>query len=398
MSLRRDLRGVTPPSRSLSARARILGAILAVACIGLAIVGSVTFLVQRERVLAEVNDRLTAQVDRLITVAGDETDTDADASGATTASEDLSIDAFDSVEDYLFSAVARLVPARNEAAVAIIDGEARYRPVTLSGFDISGNQELIDRAIAETAGGKRIVAFAAAVMRERLWFLSMLFVRPGLQGAGLGRALLARVAPAEGEASFRATATDSAQPISNALYASAGIVPRIPLLNFIGLPQDPAAFGTLPSGIVPTAFAQLVGEPGGEGHRRLAGAVDALDREVLGVAHPADHRFLRQENRTGWLYRGPDGATEGYGYASEAGRIGPVAVRDPALLAPILGHLTSAVIPRGAFALWLPGTADRAVVPALRSGFRLDQFPVLLCWDQPFADLTRYLPISPGLL
>ncbi|MDF2735674.1 MAG: GCN5-related N-acetyltransferase [Chloroflexota bacterium] len=251
---------------------------------------------------------------------------------------------------------------------------------------------------AETAGGERIVAFAAAVMRERLWFLSMLFVRPGLQGAGLGRALLARVAPADGEASFRATATDSAQPISNALYASAGIVPRIPLLNFIGLPQDPAAFGTLPSGIVPTAFAQLVGEPGGEGHQRLAGAVDALDREVLGVAHPADHRFLRQENRTGWLYRGPDGATEGYGYASEAGRIGPVAVRDPALLAPILGHLTSAVIPRGAFALWLPGTADRAVVPALRSGFRLDQFPVLLCWDQPFADLTRYLPISPGLL
>ncbi len=247
-------------------------------------------------------------------------------------------------------------------------------------------------------GGERIVAFAAALMRERLWFLSMLFVRPGLQGAGLGRALLARVAPADGEASYRATATDSAQPISNALYASAGMVPRIPLLNLIGLPQDTEAFGTLPSGVVPIPFMDVVDEAGGEGHRRLASTVDALDREVLGVAHPADHRFLRQESRTGWLYRGPDGAAVGYGYATEAGRIGPVAVRDPALLAPILGHLSSAVTPRGAFALWLPGTADRAVVPALQSGFRLDQFPVLLCWDQPFADLTRYLPISPGLL
>jgi hypothetical protein len=175
-------------------------------------------------------------------------------------------------------------------------------------------------------------------------------------------------------------------------------VPRIPLLNLIGLPQHPDAFGTLPSGVVPTAFSDVIDEPGGDGHRHLATAIDALDREVLGVAHPADHRFLRQENRTGWLYRGPDGAAVGYGYASEAGRIGPVAVHDPALLAPILGHLSSAVIPRGAFALWLPGTADRAVVPALQSGFRLDQFPVLLCWDQPFADLTRYLPISPGLL
>ncbi len=250
---------------------------------------------------------------------------------------------------------------------------------------------------AEPGGEERIVAFAAALMRERLWFLSMLFVRPELQGAGLGRALMSRVAPGDGEASFRSTATDSAQPISNALYASMGIVPRIPLLNLIGLPQEPDAFGSLPSGIVPVAFAELAGRPGSDGHQQLADDVDALDREVLGVAHPADHRFLRQESRTGWLYRGPDGAVLGYGYATEAGRIGPIAVRDPELLAPILGHLASAVTPRGAFALWLPGTADRAIVPALRAGFRLDQFPVLMCWDEPFADLARYLPISPGL-
>jgi GNAT superfamily N-acetyltransferase len=245
--------------------------------------------------------------------------------------------------------------------------------------------------------GERIIAFATALMRERLWFLSMLFVRPEFQGAGLGQALLSRVGPDEGEASFRSTATDSAQPISNALYAAQGMVPRVPLLNLIGLPQQPDAFGPLPAGIVPVPFAEAAGKPGSEGHRRLAEAVDGLDREVLGVAHPADHRFLRQESRTGWLYHGPDGTAVAYGYATEAGRIGPVAVRDEALLAPILGHLSSAITPRGAFALWLPGTADRAVVPALQAGFRLDQFPVLLCWDRPYADLARYLPISPGL-
>ena len=66
-------------------------------------------------------------------------------------------------------------------------------------------------------------------------------------------------------------------------------------------------------------------------------------------------------------------------------------------MSAVLGHLTSVVAPRGAFALWLPGSADRAVVPALLAGFRLDQFPLLLCWDRPFADLSRYVPISPGL-
>ena len=258
-----------------------------------------------------------------------------------------------------------------------------------------------DRFVVATVpetGGERVVGFASAIVRERLWYLSMLFVLPEFQGAGLGRDLMAHVRPLD-ETMVRAVATDSAQPISNALYAGDGIVPRTPLLSLTGLPRRPGAFGELPSGIVPLAFDEIAaGPPDGQGHRLLVEAIDRLDRELLGVAHPLDHRFLRTESRSGWLYRGPDGTPVGYGYAGVAGRLGPVAVRDAALLGPVLGHLTSAVVPRGAFALWVGGDADQAIVPALRAGFRLDRFPVLLCWDRPFADFSRYLPISPGLL
>lgn len=247
-------------------------------------------------------------------------------------------------------------------------------------------------------GDSRIVAFGAAVVRERLWYLSMLFVLPEFQGDGLGRKLLERLLP-DDAAMSRATATDSVQPISNALYSMHDIVPRMPLLSLTGLPQRPEAFGELPSGVVPLPFDELAaGPPDGLGHRLLVEAIDALDGELLGVAHPADHRFLRSESRHGWLYRGPDGTPVGYGYAGEAGRVGPIAARDAALLAPIIGHLMSAVVPRGAFAIWVGGTADRALAPALRAGLRLDPFPVLLCWDRPFADFSRYLPISPGLV
>lgn len=249
-----------------------------------------------------------------------------------------------------------------------------------------------------TPGAARIVAFASAILREHLWFLSMCFVLPEFQGAGVGRGLLASIAPPADESIARATATDSAQPVSNALYASMGLVPRVPLLDLIGHPLRPEAFGSLPSGVRPVPFDSIAAAPGGEGHAVLSQAVDRLDREVLGVSHPVDHRYLRLEDRRGWLYHGPDGAPVGYGYGSEAGRLGPVAVRDGALLAPVLGHLTSAIQPRGAFAVWLPGTADQAVMATLAAGFRLAGFPVLLCWDRPFADLTRYLPISPGLL
>lgn len=246
----------------------------------------------------------------------------------------------------------------------------------------------------DTPGGERIVAFASAVVRERMWFLSMCFVLPELQRSGVGRALLDRVGPTDGTTSVRATAVDSAQPIANALYASLGIVPRVPLLNLIGLPNRPEAFGSLPSGIRPVPFERIATE----GHERLVEVVDQLDLATLGVRHPEDHRYLRTESRRGWLYEGPDGTALGYGYAGEAGRVGPVATRDPDLVAPILGHLTREVVPRGAFAMWLPGTADRAIVGALGAGFRLEPFPVLLCWDRPLADLSRYLPISPGLL
>ncbi|HEY6013134.1 MAG TPA: GNAT family N-acetyltransferase [Candidatus Limnocylindrales bacterium] len=233
------------------------------------------------------------------------------------------------------------------------------------------------------ADAGRIVAFTAAVERERLWYLSMLFVLPELQGLGVGRELLARVLPTDDEMA-RSTATDSAQPISNALYASYGIVPRMPLLNLVGLPERPDAFGSLPSGITPVSFDTIAGRPagsggpGGGGHDGLNRLIEGLDRDVVGVAHPQDHRFLRAEARHGWL--------------------GPVAARDPDLLAPILGHLTSAVIPRGASAIWVGGEADRALVALLRAGFRLESFPVLLCWDRPYADFSRYLPSSPGLL
>jgi GNAT superfamily N-acetyltransferase len=246
------------------------------------------------------------------------------------------------------------------------------------------------------ADGERVVAFALAVVRDGVWFLSMLFVLPEVQSTGVGRALLERVLPDPVDGLRRATGTDSAQPISNALYASYGLVPRMPLLNLIGLPERPEAFEPLPAGVTPVAFDDLAGGAGG--HAELVAIVDGLDRQIVGFTHPADHRYLRTESRRGWLYRGPDGAPVGYGYSSEAGRMGPVVVADPSLLAPVIGHLAGVLAPRGALSIWLPGAAGGAVTTTLRAGFRLQPFPVLLCWDRQPADFERYAPISPGLL
>lgn len=160
--------------RPVSARVRILGAILAVACIGLAIVGSVTFLVQRERVLAEIDDRLTSQIASLKTVAGTSQDAaGAPANGAPTATDTLGIDQYKTVADYLRVAVARLVPGSNEASVGILDGNARYRPGTLSGFDISHDRALIDRVVAETAAAGSAVRGTAVTDQGSLRYIAI---------------------------------------------------------------------------------------------------------------------------------------------------------------------------------------------------------------------------------
>ncbi len=241
-----------------------------------------------------------------------------------------------------------------------------------------------------------MLAFGSAIVRERVWYLSMLFVRPDAQARGLGRGILERILPPVDLGLTLATVADSAQPIANALYASLGIVPRLPMWSLSGGPGA-GALPALPSGVRPVAFDEIAGDPA-RGHAALVAAVDDLDRDALGFAHPVDHRYLRTTESQGFVYFGPAARPVGYGYASPVGRIGPIGVRDSALLAPVVSHLLGAVEPRGGHAIWLTGDADEVMVGLLRSGFRMDAFPVLLCWTRPFADLGRYVPISPGLL
>jgi GNAT superfamily N-acetyltransferase len=247
---------------------------------------------------------------------------------------------------------------------------------------------------ADDADAELVIGFISAVRREPVWFLSMLFVRPGFQGGGLGRALLARALPGATEDLALATVTDAVQPISNGLYARLGMVPRAPMLNLVGRPIRPDALPPLPAGVAGRRFDRL-GRIGGR--RGLAVEIDALDREVLGYAHPREHDYLARAGRIGYAYRDASGTLVGYGYTSELGRVGPIAVREAALNAPITGDLLRAVTPRGASAIWVPGPAGPTTEALLRSGFRIEDFPVLLCWSRPFADFARYLPISPGL-
>ena len=240
------------------------------------------------------------------------------------------------------------------------------------------------------AGGERIVGFGSATVRGDTWFLGMLFVDPGEQAAGIGRALLERVR-ADVDGLALGTATDSAQPISNALYARLGIVPRLPVLHLAGRVERPRALPGLPSGVEVVPFDAV-------GMDAALEAVDSIDMQLLGYVRRADHAWLGRDGRIGLLFRDDRGETTGYGYTTRVGRIGPVAALRSEDLAPLLGHLLGVVPPAGAQSLWVPGAAGATVATLLQAGFRLEPFPALLCWTRPFAPFDRYLPISLALI
>ena len=269
---------------------------------------------------------------------------------------------------------------------------------------------------------EQVVGFGVGVQREHVWYLSQLYVLPAEQGHGIGHALLSQILPsaspqgpdeaaaspsgrtpsgrgAKGKAASGGTAapdtrpgvlamcTDSAQPVSNALYARFGIVPRVPVFNLVGTPR-PALLEPLPASIQAVPF----------GRKDPAAAMESIDRTVLGYARRVDHAHLQATGRTGFVYRTKEGEPVGYGYSSETGRFGPVALLDETLTAPVLGHLMTLIKPRGATSVWVPGANDRAMVALLRTGLRIEGFPALLCWSRPFAQFDRYLPASLALL
>ena len=261
-------------------------------------------------------------------------------------------------------------------------------------------ERLLAHLLATDPGGFRVavrpgndaepVAFVSAHRRGRLWFLAMLFVHPDVQNHGVGRRLLEQVLPPEPERASLAlaTATDSGQPISNALYAEYGIVPRVPVWRLIGRVDRPDALERLPDDLSVEVLRGLAEAPP---------EVGAIDREVVGYERPADHAFLLEEGRILVLYR-RGGSVVGYGYTSQVGRVGPMAALEAALIAPIGAHLLSIVEPAGPFAAWVPGDAGPLTTMLLRAGLRLEPFPMLYCWSARLADFERYVPISGALI
>src|SRR5262245_88127 len=232
----------------------------------------------------------------------------------------------------------------------------------------------------------RIRGMVSALVRGRVWYLSMFFVLPGDQGRGLGRALLER-AVAYGEArgaEIRCTWA-TLDPRAQARYVMAGMAPRWPIYRLDG---DAAAVARLKgrAGLDPQA-REVACDPG---------IAEKLIAEVFGDGRAADLAHWRGDGGASVaIERGGEIAAFAY---RRGERIGPAAGRDETALVQAVATAAAAGAGGGGnVTARVPGACTSLLEALVGCGFRLLGDPTLFMASRPFGRPELYLPSGPIL-
>ena len=228
----------------------------------------------------------------------------------------------------------------------------------------------------------QIRGMVSALVRGRVWYLSMFFVLPGDQGRGVGRALLERaLAYGEARGAEVRCVWSSLDPRAQARYVMAGMAPRWPIYRLEG---DAAAVARLGArvGLDPRARV-LPCDPL---------SAEKLTAEVFGSSRADDLAYWRGDG-------GPLVAIERAGeiaaFAYRRGdRIGPAAGRDETAFLQAVAAASAGG--GGNVTLRVPGACASLLEALVGCGFRVGDLAVFLA-SRLFGRPELYLPSGPIL-
>jgi GNAT superfamily N-acetyltransferase len=233
--------------------------------------------------------------------------------------------------------------------------------------------------------GGRIWGMVSALVRGRVWYLSMFFVLPGDQGRGLGRALLERaLAYGEGRGAEIRCTWATLDPRAQARYVMAGMAPRWPIYRLDG---DAAAVTRLRAraGLDPRE-GEVPCDPGD---------AEKLTAEVFGHGRADDLARWRSDGGTAVaIERGGELAAFAY---RRGERIGPAAGRnETALLQAVAAAAAAGASGGGSVTARIPGACTSLLEALVGCGFRLGD-PTLFMASRLFGRPELYLPSGPIL-
>jgi signal transduction histidine kinase len=133
-----------------SVRSRILASILLVALVGMTVAGLTAFLVQRDRIVSQIDDLLVAHVESARFVVTGESDAVATEPDAEQPPAGVT---FTTTAEALEAILARVIPGRNESALGIVGGEATLVPGVDIAFHLEDDPGFVRRVVDEASDG-----------------------------------------------------------------------------------------------------------------------------------------------------------------------------------------------------------------------------------------------------
>jgi ribosomal protein S18 acetylase RimI-like enzyme len=264
---------------------------------------------------------------------------------------------------------------------------ASQRPADFQQFAL--NDDPAGLWVAEASS--EIKGFAFSWVSDGFWFLAELFVSPGLQGQGIGDALLRRTLDHAGRAGAdnKALITFPFNTVSQGLYIRHGLYPWLPIY-FVKASRESVLNRHRGNGLHHTTI-----DDGEADLLQLA----QLDAAALGFTRNKHHRFLLRDATMRGVFLHAGGHCVGYAYIHSGGHIGPLAVTEAGVMrsafATALALATESGCP--AISAFLPGVNDKAFDLAVEHGMRIT-FPMVLASAREFGDFGRYLPRNPGFM
>jgi GNAT superfamily N-acetyltransferase len=215
--------------------------------------------------------------------------------------------------------------------------------------------------VAEQDG--EVLAFACAITRGTITYLTDLFVRPAHQSSQLGKTLLHAVLPQDDHVRFTVSSSD---PRAQALYIRAGMRPQWP--HFALRLEKPRYKEVVAHGVeiveADPDDAELV----------------RWDAQVSGRWRPADHEYWIREQQALPVWFRRDGQIVGYGYIRlragnlwypHACALGPIGVKAPEhATACVLAAVKLALQRADVLHIVVPGPHP-CLATLLESGFRI---------------------------
>lgn len=150
-----------PVRRLRSVRVRILAAILVVTALGLLVSGGASFLLQRDRILASIDEELRQQVESVRTIVespGEAAIVEPDGAPLTAAPTDGS--GFSDIDALLRTVLGQVLPRLDGSTVGLVDGVARWEPQPYAlSFLLDDDPEFLTRVSEETGAGATVLGW-----------------------------------------------------------------------------------------------------------------------------------------------------------------------------------------------------------------------------------------------